>query len=140
MYIKNDVKHKSSIPYLCAVLKTPTYEKPIICLSYYRGRFYGRGSLDMELKHYQGKIRRFYLSHFQRNYVENQLEKREGSCKMCGRCCQLGYRCPFLTSRDTCSVYMEHRWMRPAQCGQFPIDQRDMKEMDHPQCGYYFEK
>ncbi|MBB6218440.1 Fe-S-cluster containining protein [Anaerosolibacter carboniphilus] len=92
----------------------------------------------MELKHYRGKLRRFYLSHFGKDYVENQLEKREGKCKMCGGCCQLGYRCPFLTGENTCGVYVEHHWVRPAQCALFPIDQRDMKEMGNPACGYYF--
>ncbi|MDF2548358.1 MAG: hypothetical protein K0R93_3256 [Anaerosolibacter sp.] len=93
----------------------------------------------MERKHYQGKIRRFYLSHFGKDYVESQLEKREGNCKMCGRCCQLGYRCPFLRTDNSCGVYNDHRWMRPAQCAFFPLDQRDMEEMNNSACGYYFE-
>lgn len=93
----------------------------------------------MEFKHYRGKIRRFYLSHFRKDYIEDQLKRRKGICNMCGRCCQLGYRCIYLTDDNVCSVYQRHRWLRPVQCAAFPIDSKDMGEMDNPQCGFYFE-
>ena len=93
----------------------------------------------MKIKHYKGKIRRFYLAHFNQEYVQAQLQRRKGSCKMCGACCQLGYRCIYLTDLMTCSIHEGNNWLRPEQCMFFPIDEIDLSEMDNPQCGFYFE-
>lgn len=93
----------------------------------------------MELKHYRGKVRRFYLSHFKQAYVQQQLERREGRCKMCGACCQLGYRCIYLTDLNTCKIHDRNDWIRPKQCMLFPIDEQDLLEMNNPKCGYFFK-
>lgn len=82
----------------------------------------------------RGKIRRWYLTTFRKNYVQHQLTIRQGQCSQCGACCRLVVRCPLLTSSQLCSQY--HRG-RPANCTCFPIDERDLRDVGG-RCGYYF--
>jgi len=88
--------------------------------------------------HAAGKIRRFFLVHFQKKYVKSQLEKRTGQCQRCGACCNLLFTCPMLTTTGKCSVY---GLCRPKACKVFPIDQRDIEEIKlfGKKCGYSFE-
>ncbi len=81
-----------------------------------------------------GKLRRWYLGKFKKTYVRRQLELRRGRCLQCGRCCTLAIRCPYLTDDNRCSIY---NGKRPLQCKLFPIDERDLKDVDY-QCGFYF--
>lgn len=91
-------------------------------------------SLGRRLKLVWGTVRRYYLTHFRQDYVENQItEKRKGECRRCGDCCRLGFVCPFLTDENHCERYES----RAIQCRKFPIDQRDIDEV--PDCGHYFE-
>ncbi len=86
----------------------------------------------------QGKVRRWLLDKFKRSFVRRSLEERIGECKMCGKCCKLVFRCPFLKKEgkcQTCSIYE----LRPAQCRHFPIDNRDLKDLGGT-CGYSFKK
>jgi hypothetical protein len=84
-----------------------------------------------------GKLRRFWLVHFRRRYVRNQLATRQGACLRCGACCNLLITCPMLTKNEHCLVYGT---CRPQACKVFPIDQRDVKDVRTcgAQCGYYF--
>ena len=60
----------------------------------------------------------------------------------CGKCCQLVIPCPFLEGQEktaeadhlTCLIYHKGR---PPQCIAFPIDERDLADVNF-QCGYYF--
>ena len=101
------------------------------------GELYNRRSDVFTAKFYRiwwGKLRRWYLGKFRKAYVEKQLALRRGRCLQCGRCCMLGIRCPYLTEDNRCSIY---NGKRPLQCKLFPIDERDLKDMDY-QCGFYF--
>jgi hypothetical protein len=83
------------------------------------------------------KIRRFVLCTIDSSYIERQQAMREGECVRCGRCCRLVFRCPFLGGSDenpTCLIYEKGR---PFQCAAFPIDPRDLADVDF-QCGYSF--
>lgn len=82
----------------------------------------------------RGVIRRFFLNTFRPGYVKNQIKLRRGTCKQCGHCCHLAFRCPFLTETGKCLVYHKGR---PMQCKTFPIDERDLAEIGR-ECGYYF--
>ena len=90
------------------------------------------------LLHFTGKFRRFWLVHFRRQYVQNQLLTRRGDCRQCGTCCNLLFTCPMLTKQGRCFVYGS---CRPESCKVFPIDQRDIDEVSFcgSCCGYYFE-
>jgi len=87
--------------------------------------------------HTKGKVRRFWLVHFRKGYVQRQLFVRQGDCHQCGTCCNLLFTCPMLTKQRRCSVYGV---CRPQVCRVFPIDQRDIEEVKlcGIQCGYQF--
>jgi hypothetical protein len=82
----------------------------------------------------RGKLRRIYLTLFRRGYVRRQETRRRGGCRRCGRCCQLVVRCPFLAEGSRCVIY---RLTRPTSCVHFPIDARDLADVDSA-CGFYF--
>ena len=84
-----------------------------------------------------GKLRRFWLVHFQKGYVQRQLPARQGDCHQCGTCCNLLFTCPMLTKQGRCFVY---DFCRPKVCKIFPIDQRDIDEVKlcSGQYGYRF--
>lgn len=87
--------------------------------------------------HTVGKIRRFVLVHCKKDYVQRQLQIRQGECRQCGSCCNLVFTCPMLARQGNCRVYGT---CRPQACKVFPIDQRDIDEIrlcGH-QCGYRF--
>ena len=88
--------------------------------------------------HLVGKVRRFLLVHFRKDYVQKQLLLRKGECKQCGMCCNLLYTCPMLNKHGQCLIYGK---CRPMVCKIFPIDQKDIDEikMCGGKCGYYFE-
>jgi hypothetical protein len=87
--------------------------------------------------HMAGKFRRWYLVQLRKEYVLRQILVREGSCRQCGICCNLLFTCPLLTNRRTCLIY---NTCRPAVCKIFPIDQRDIHEIElcGGTCGYRF--
>ena len=83
------------------------------------------------------KLRRSFLCTFNPDYVEQQQAMREGECVRCGRCCRLVFRCPFLGGTEenpTCLIYEKGR---PFQCAAFPIDPRDLADVNF-ECGYTF--
>jgi len=81
-----------------------------------------------------GKLRRFYLSHFRKEYVRRMKKLRKGACRYCGSCCAVMIKCPHLVG-NLCKIY-ERRY---EQCAHFPIDARDLIFRENT-CGYYFEK
>jgi hypothetical protein len=87
------------------------------------------------------KIRRFILCLIGKDYVKEQEKLRFGDCVLCGKCCQLVIPCPFLEGKEeveadhlSCLIYHKGR---PPQCVAFPIDERDLADVNF-QCGYYF--
>jgi hypothetical protein len=89
------------------------------------------------LYHARGKLRRFALAHFQKAYVLEQRSIREGTCRQCGTCCNLLFTCPSLTKQSSCLIYGK---CRPEVCKLFPLDQRDIQEIElcGGRCGYRF--
>jgi len=87
--------------------------------------------------HTSGKLRRLWLVHFRKGYVQRQISVRQGACRQCGTCCNLLCTCPMLTKQGHCLVYGT---CRPQACKVFPIDQRDIDEVKlcRGQCGYRF--
>jgi len=88
----------------------------------------------MRLLRFKGVIRRIILNYFRKSYVEKQLSRRRGKCDQCGKCCELAFRCPFLTASRKCLIY--DIW-RPTHCRSFPLDQKDLEEVGG-ECGYFF--
>lgn len=80
-----------------------------------------------------GKVRRFILSKTRRTYVEQAWERRRGECKRCGSCCAIMFKCPHLLDGNRCAIYDK----RFEQCSHFPIDERDLRFLEHI-CGYHF--
>jgi hypothetical protein len=91
------------------------------------------------LLHTAGKLRRFWLVHCRKRYVQTQLLARQGECRQCGVCCNLLFTCPMLTRHGKCIVYGS---CRPRSCKVFPIDQHDLDEVDlcGGHCGYHFQR
>jgi len=87
--------------------------------------------------HFIGKVRRFWLVHYRKDFVRNQLVSRQGSCRQCSTCCSLLFTCPMLTNDGGCLTYGT---CRPQACKVFPIDQRDIDEVRIAggKCGYRF--
>ena len=81
-----------------------------------------------------GKLRRFYLVHFRKRYVAEQLQKRQGACARCGDCCSIMFRCPYLDGENHCTIYER----RMIQCRYFPMDARDLAY--RASCGFRFEE
>ncbi|MDK2957578.1 MAG: uncharacterized protein PWQ57_3076 [Desulfovibrionales bacterium] len=88
--------------------------------------------------HAAGKVRRFCLAHFRKEYVRQQRLARQGGCRQCGFCCNMLFTCPLLTREGGCVSYGA---CRPLVCRVFPIDQRDVDEVSKcgGRCGYRFE-
>ncbi|MBI4575743.1 MAG: hypothetical protein HY722_05715 [Planctomycetes bacterium] len=80
-----------------------------------------------------GKVRRYYLSHFDHEYMERMKAMREGDCHRCGYCCRIFFQCPHLDGENHCTIY-DRRYL---QCRTFPIDHRDLSELAGI-CGYQF--
>jgi hypothetical protein len=89
--------------------------------------------------HATGKLRRFVLVHFRKEYVKRQLFARKGNCHQCGTCCNFLFTCPMITKQGRCLIY---GFCRPQACKVFPIDQRDLDEviLYGGQCGYRFNR
>ncbi len=95
----------------------------------------------------RGKIRRFYLGHFRRGYVESRISLRRGECLRCGACCRLLYICPELEELADGSTRCRIHEERPKNCRIFPVDQRDLNDrglvggdMNERPCGFDFVK
>jgi len=84
----------------------------------------------------RGKVRRFVQSQFRKDEVDAMVAQRHGDCNRCGECCRILFRCPFLGSDGNggyaCRIY-ENRF---AQCRHFPIQPRDLREVEN--CSYTF--
>ena len=93
--------------------------------------------LRLKFRQAVGKVRRFFLLHFRKDYVERQIAHRQGECNQCGNCCEILFRCPFLVKiadgHSQCSIYDR----RPGQCAAFPINERCLSEVDFD-CSYTF--
>ncbi len=85
-----------------------------------------------------GKLRRLFLVHFNRPYVQSRLRSRKGECDQCGCCCRLIFPCAMLTRRGLCRIYGGRRWL---VCKVFPIDERDLADirLAGGRCGYYWD-
>ena len=69
--------------------------------------------------------------------MEEQQKSRYGDCFQCGKCCSLLLKCPFLEGPEwntKCAIYHKGR---PKQCEAFPIDHKDLHDVEFL-CGYYF--
>lgn len=86
---------------------------------------------------FKGTTRRYFLCNLNMKYVEQQLTKRRGTCLQCGKCCDLSIKCPLLKRKNgeiSCRIYNNGR---AKACICFPIDKRDLADVDF-KCGYYF--
>ncbi|MHC4600623.1 MAG: phosphatidylserine decarboxylase [Planctomycetota bacterium] len=89
--------------------------------------------LVRKLREGWGKVRRLALCHVRPGKVRAGIRTRRGACKACAECCDLLFRCPYLDEARHCTIY--ERRFKP--CAAFPIDGRDVKNMD---CGFHFER
>lgn len=89
-----------------------------------------------------------FLSELRPDVVEKQIALRSGSCNRCGECCKTTFfQCSQLemervvdddgtTFVAKCKIYGR---CQPTQCKVWPIDQRDIDELDDPKrCGFHF--
>jgi hypothetical protein len=83
------------------------------------------------------KVRRTYLCYFDPEYVKENEAARVGECVGCGKCCTLVFRCVFLEGSDEQSRCKIYTIGRPKPCGAFPIDPKDLADVNFL-CGYSF--
>jgi hypothetical protein len=83
------------------------------------------------------KVRRFVLCLVATDYVQEQASLRQGECVGCGRCCKLVFQCPFLGGTDENPRCLIYNGARPNQCAAFPIDERDLADVNYL-CSYSF--
>jgi hypothetical protein len=83
------------------------------------------------------KIRRFFLCVVPSEYVRRQTALRQGESVGCGRCCKLVFQCPFLGGTDENPRCLIYNGARPNQCAAFPIDERDLADVNYL-CSYSF--
>ncbi len=91
-------------------------------------------TLAFTLRQLTGKVRRFVQATTQD--TDAMLAARRGECDRCGGCCKILFRCPFLREdpegNSACRIYEQ----RFAQCRLYPIQPRDMLEVER--CTYTF--
>ncbi|MHC4661568.1 MAG: hypothetical protein ACYS8W_07755, partial [Planctomycetota bacterium] len=89
-----------------------------------------------------GKMRRWALRTFDREYIRKSLERRNGECRRCGACCKLAYVCPFLGRDNDHGTKCVNHVARDVNCVIFPIDEKDIRDRNliNPGglCGYSF--
>lgn len=85
-----------------------------------------------------GKLRRLFLVHCKKGYVQSRFRTRKGWCHQCGCCCRLIFPCLMLTRRGLCRIYGGRRWL---VCKVFPIDERDLADVGRTggSCGYRWD-
>ncbi|MFQ5456804.1 MAG: hypothetical protein ACE5EA_11510 [Nitrospirota bacterium] len=83
------------------------------------------------------KMRRFFICEIDKEYIKEQKKLRMGDCLLCGKCCQLVFRCPFLKDSDGYPICHIYHKKRPKPCSAFPIDERDLADVNY-RCGYFF--
>jgi Fe-S-cluster containining protein len=86
-----------------------------------------------------GKVRRYALTRFRKEYVADQMALRVGECNQCGKCCEILFKCPFLAKVDDGTSYCTIYENRPSQCGAYPIDERCLAEVNSD-CTFSFAK
>ncbi len=88
----------------------------------------------MPIKKLLNRFRRNIGKTFNKDYINQKLQKRHGNCKKCGNCCK---ECEYLSYSNLCTVYLN----RPYFCHkEFPIDKLDQDIFQVKNCGYYFKK
>jgi hypothetical protein len=92
--------------------------------------------------HLFGCPRRSFENFFRRAWVKSNLDRRVGTCRRCGACCRMGFRCHHLKydsdGNALCAVYDTRK---AASCRNFPMSQRDLAERDSicsQPCGFSF--
>ncbi len=103
-----------------------------------------RLSVWQRLKLLWGRPRRLFLNLFRPGYVRANLARRQGECRRCGACCQMGLYCRHLKyGADALSECVRYTKWRTSNCRNFPMDERDLAERDlvapDTPCGYTFE-
>jgi hypothetical protein len=100
-----------------------------------------RLGVSKQLRLWWGKARRLYLGVFRQSYIRTQLTRRQGDCRRCGACCQMGIHCWFLKNHQPVTE-CKHHTKRPRNCRIFPIDERDLRDRDlvapDVPCGFHF--
>lgn len=72
------------------------------------------------------KMRRSYFSIFKKEYVRENMRRREGDCNRCGACCELVYKCPFVArDKDDMAYCRVYGSFQPASCRNYPFDEVD---------------
>ncbi len=94
-------------------------------------------SRSTRLSKVANKVRRFLLCAVPSEYVRRQTSIRQGECVGCGRCCKLVFQCPFLGGSDENPRCLIYNHARPNQCAAFPIDERDLADVNYL-CSYSF--
>lgn len=96
----------------------------------------------LRFKLIMGTPRRFFWSVCRPGYVGASLALRRGTCRRCGACCRLVWRCRFFyhdNGLPACKLYNRFRF---PNCIHFPIDRRDIADRDHASphtvCGYWW--
>ncbi len=75
---------------------------------------------------------------FNKREIYTSLEKRQGNCLRCGRCCHASFKCQHLDYDEKglslCKVYDQ----KPLMCSLYPYSDEDYFYHLKPTCGYTY--
>ena len=141
---ESEADTKASPPALWSALPAKTRLLVLRWLGVFRrcvGEFCLATLLLLLTKETQIQYYRWYAAEFAPERVAERAALRLGDCHRCGACCGLTLRCRHLrrdaaSGTTSCAVYGV---CQPAQCGAFPLDRRDLRELPaNVRCGYTF--
>jgi hypothetical protein len=86
----------------------------------------------------KNQLRRYYYFRFRKEYIAASIAKRQGSCKKCGKCCEVMiFQCVNF-EKPICKIWQRMGFEQlPHQCQVYPFDESD-KNSSAPDCGYYW--
>lgn len=82
---------------------------------------------------------KYYLWMFQPTKIIEEIKKRSGSCKRCGKCCYWfgKIRCPLLNKNNKCRINS----FKPFFCAISPLhSDMEKRESKKISCGYSYEE
>jgi hypothetical protein len=94
-----------------------------------------------ELGGIQRQIRRIYYAVFRRDYINESLKHRAGSCKMCSCCPTRLFSCRHYNyEKKKCTIWEREGFEAiPYFCRIYPFDEKDKSEFARKHCGYFWD-
>ncbi len=77
---------------------------------------------EKRTSHYKLKLHNTWMTYFRPTSVAQWADWRQKECDHCGACCEILWRCPFLSTDQDGTSHCTVHAKRPLPCRTFPID------------------